>query len=175
MGPWCHHPTSVPHLIDGLVAEWEQISDAKISRSGGKTLFLCNHSIVEKERQKKKLKRINKGKIWGQRPITMSSLLSGEDAKRHGAPSAKPRQTDDGAAAVIAIGPLCIKHTFVESSKRREKRGRCRKGAKWTVASRVSESYLFLSSFLCPSSLASLNSKTVKAIPLAAVQHLRRV
>lgn len=35
--------------------------------------------------------------------------------------SAKPRQTVDGAAAVIAIRPLCIKHTFVESKERRER------------------------------------------------------
>lgn len=41
--------------------------------------------------------------------------------------SAKPRQTVDGAAAVIAIRPLCIKHTFVESKERREKR----KKGKW--------------------------------------------
>lgn len=55
----------------------------------------------------------------------MAFLLSGEYEKRDGVPSAKnPRQTDDGAAAVIAISPLCIKHTFVESESREEgKRG----------------------------------------------------
>lgn len=48
----------------------------------------------------------------------MSSLL------RRGMeyPVQKPRQADDGAAAVIAIRPLCIKHTFVESKERREER-----------------------------------------------------
>lgn len=61
----------------------------------------------------------------------MAPLLSGDYEKRDAVPSAKPRQTDDGAAAVIAIRPLCIKHTFVERKERREerKRGKWRKGA----------------------------------------------
>lgn len=61
----------------------------------------------------------------------MASLHSGEHKKRDGAPSAKLRQADDGTAAVIAIRPLCIKHTFVESNERREerKRGKWREGA----------------------------------------------
>lgn len=57
----------------------------------------------------------------------MASLLSGE-YERDEVPGAKPRQTDDGAAAVIAIRPLCIKHTFVER-REKSKRGRWRKGA----------------------------------------------
>lgn len=60
----------------------------------------------------------------------MASLLSGEYEKRDGVPSAKPRQTDEGAAAVIAIRPLCIKHTFVESKERGDRRGREGKGEK---------------------------------------------
>lgn len=61
----------------------------------------------------------------------MAALLSGEYEQRDGVPNAKPRQTDDRAAAVIAIRPLCIKHTFVESKERsdKRKRGKWRKGA----------------------------------------------
>ena len=61
----------------------------------------------------------------------MASLLTTEHESREGEASAKPRQADDGAAAVLAIRPLCIKHTFVESKERREKRkrGTWRKGA----------------------------------------------
>lgn len=54
----------------------------------------------------------------------MTSLLSGEYEQSDRVPSTKPRQTDDGAAAVIAIRLLCIKHTFVESKETRERRGR---------------------------------------------------
>lgn len=66
------------------------------------------------------------------RPEGFTSLLSGEYKARDEVPSTALRKIGSGAAAVIAIRLLCIKHTFVESKDMRERRGRegkWRKGA----------------------------------------------
>lgn len=79
---------------------------------------------MEKGRQQiKEIQKIQGGgvKPEGRGVLLWLSFFLGECEKGNGVPSAKPGRTHDGAAAVIAIRPLCIKHTFFrEQRKERE-------------------------------------------------------